>query len=209
MLKPSLFLLVTLAALHSCSNDKPVQRITAAIEVDAEADKVKEVLIPEVGPEPNPKELEPEVVQKPTEASTMEKWLKGGVVYQENGQVVQKDITKGPRFYVMYITAEWSNACKGNVSHLKKIYKNDWQVSKDVELVMVSSDDAKWVMKWAGEEQLEWPVLLGDAIKKIPNLYDLSQRYVGYYLLFDKDGKQYQTVNLEDCIGKLKELRGE
>ena len=206
-----LFSLALIASIfHSCSDERPVTKITKPIITDE---------IPEVKVEPAPVfviEEEAELEKKEQvevkverELSKMEKMLQSRTVYIAGGEAVRVNIDRGVEHYICYFTGEWSGKCKENLPVVKQFYADYVKNNPKVELIMVSADEPKWLIKWGSEEKFEWPLIFGESLSVLPSLLSIAERYAYYFVMFDKDGNQLQTVTLEDCIELLEKQKTE
>lgn len=144
---------------------------------------------------------------KKHQSTLMEQALDGRTLFDINGELLAKPIEKKVKFYVIYITAEWSAKCKEHIDEVKDAYLKEISPHPNVELVMVSIDqNSSWLEKWATEEAFQWPILMNQQRLEVAPIEKLGDGYARVFMLLDENGERKQAYTLEECIEFIKKL---
>ena len=190
-----------IVGLTSCGKKEPV-----ASEVN-EVEKTKPVETPVI-PEPVIKEkddpdkdTEPEVVETDNkEPSKMEKLLSGKTVYIKDNTAVRSDSKKGVKQYFLLYTGSWCATTKKNLPKIKQFYHDHIKDVPHREFILVSNDDTSAVIKWAIQENFEWPMLLKEELSQIDFLNSEAENYGFYFPAYSDKGESLNCVTLDDCL---------
>ncbi len=196
--------------LVSCSKDDSISKITKPVVINEETLE----LLAEPAPAPVIAEsvvkLEPRPTPEPVKElpkPLMEQVLEGETVILLNGEITSKPIEKKVKYYVVYITAEWSAKCKEHINELKEIYNSVIQPHPDVELLMVSVDsDSSWVKQWAVKESFQWPILMNEQRAEVAPIAKIGDRYARLFTILNDEGERQDVYTLSECLKFIEKL---
>lgn len=195
---------VSLALVVSCSKEKPETKVSQPVEIPEQILPIEEKQETEVEKEfVAALEVDPVEPAEVKEPSLMEKSLTGQCYYVIDENVIKKNMTKQPKKFILYLTAEWSGICRDNISEIKQIYAEKINPHADIEMLLVSIDtDSSWMKKWARQEKFPWPMIMHDQKSAIGPLRDLDDKTAPLFLLVDQEGREIdvESYTLEACL---------
>ena len=157
----------------------------------------------------------PEITELRTKAGIARK-IAIGELYQDielintEGKAVKLSqyIPKG-KYVMLEFWASWCSPCRGEIPHLKHVYKEYKDKGFDIVSVSIDEKNKDW-QKALGEEKMSWSQLDDPKAKEGPSRNVYNVMGVPHCILLDQEGRIYKTgmrgayldAELEDLCGK-------